>query len=74
MRHNGGIDGYTKQYMYMHQNEVSMYGEMYSYAVSYCNLSAVLVLKERHNVNHPVKKVLLYTKIQLPSYIKINID
>ena len=32
---------------------VSMYGKMYSYAVSYFNLSIALASKERCNVNHP---------------------
>ena len=53
---------------------ISMYVKMYSYAVSYFNLSATHILKERRSVNHPVKEVLLRTIIQLPSYIKININ
>ena len=34
----------------------------------------MLVLKEYHNVNHPVKEVMLRNTVQLPSYIKININ
>ena len=66
------MDGYTKQYTYIRMN-VSMYGEMSGNAVSYFNLSSTFVLKEYCSVNHPIKKVLLHTTIQLPSYIKINI-
>ena len=62
-----------RQYTYIRMN-VSMYGKTYGYAVSYLNLSAVLVLKERRNVNHPVKEVMLHNTVQLPSYIKININ
>ena len=53
---------------------VSMYGKTYGYAVIYLNLSAVLVLKEHRNVNHPVKEAMLRNTVQLPSYIKININ
>ena len=62
-----------RQYTYIRMN-VSMYGKTYDYAVSYLNLSTVLVLKERSNVNHPVKEVMLRNTVQLPSYIKININ
>ena len=67
------MDGDTRQYTYIRMN-VSMYGKMYGYTVSYLNLSAMIVLKEYHNVNHPVKKVMLHNTVQLPSYIKININ
>ena len=71
---NGGIDGYLRQYTYVRMN-ISMYGKMHGHAVSYFNLkSTALVLKEPRSVIHPVKKVSLRTTIQLPSYIKININ
>ena len=54
--------------------KVSTYSEKYGYAVSYFNLSTALVLMECRSVTHHVKKVLLYTTIQLPRYIKININ
>ena len=45
---------------------VSMYGEMYNYAVGYYNIKGPpLVLKECRNANHPVKKVLLCNTVKL---------
>ena len=59
---------------------VLMYDEVYSHVVSYFSIKAPRFkyskgasVKERHSVNHLVKKVLLHTTIRLPSYIKINI-
>ena len=55
---------------------ISMYGKMHGHTVSYFNLKAhwALVLKEPCSVIHPVRKVSLRTTMQLPSYIKININ
>ena len=36
------------------------------------HISAVLVVKEHHNVNYPIKKVSLRDVLQLPSYISNN--
>ena len=71
---NGGIDGYLRRYTYVRMN-IFMYGKMHGYAVSYFeSKSTALVVKEPCSVIHPLKKVLLRTTMQLPSYIKVNIN